>query len=482
MNRSQFLKTGGLVGAGIVLHPGLQLHASPAAPAGIPSFPAFPVVRRAIGERHFSSPAIEEAIATFDKKVANRELAWLFNNCFPSTLDTTVTYKTVDGKPDTYVITGDIDAMWMRDSSAQVWPYLAFAKKDQKLHDLIAGVINRQTSYILKDSYANAFYNDPAEQGEWKTDVTDMKPGVHERKWEIDSLCYPVRLAWHFWKTTGDTSVFTDNQKLALRTILKTFRDQQRKGSDGPYHFERNTAHATDTLSMAGFGNPVNPVGLICSAFRPSDDATVFPFLVPSNFFAVKSLEQAAEIAGTIYKDELLVKELKALALEVKNALAKYAVVTHPKYGKVYAFEVDGFGNHYLMDDANVPSLLAMPYLGTVSSTDPVYLNTRKMVLSSANPFYYSGTAAAGIGGPHVGKDMIWPMSLIIRGLTSKDDTEIAYCVEKLRTTHADTGFMHESFHKDDPKNFTRSWFAWANTLFGEFLWKVYTERPHLLK
>ena len=475
MKRSSFIRNSAIVGAGLLIKPKL-FAGSPIAGS------AFPVVRVAADKRHFSSPAIEDAISRFDKGVANRELAWLFNNCFPNTLDTTVTHQTLDGRPDTYVITGDIDAMWLRDSTAQVWPYLPFAAKDKQLHNLIAGVVNRQTTCILKDPYANAFYNDPAKQGEWKSDMTDMKPGVHERKWEIDSICYPIRLAYHFWKTTGDESIFNDKQQLALRTILKVFKDQQRKESDGPYKFQRTTNHATDTLSMGGYGNPVNPVGLICSAFRPSDDATVFPFLIPSNFFAVKSLEQAAEIATRVYKDQSLATELSALATEVKQALVKHAVTVHPKYGKVYAFETDGFGNHYLMDDANIPSLLAMPYLGTVSASDPVYINTRKMVLSEANPFYYSGTAAAGVGGPHVGKDMVWPMSIIIRGMTSRDDKEIKSCLETLRKTHAGTGFMHESFHKDDAAKFTRSWFAWANTLFGEFCWKVFLEKPYLLK
>ncbi len=472
MKRRTFVQTTGLLGAGMLLNRFSFAQQKP----------GFPVVRVAADKRHFSSKVIEEAIATFGKNVKNQEIAWLFGNCFPNTLDTTVTHTTIDGQPDTYVITGDIDAMWMRDSTAQVWPYLAFVNKDESLKKLVAGVINRQARYILKDPYANAFYNDENKQGEWKTDHTDMKPGVHERKWEIDSLCYPIRLAWHYWKTTGDLSVFTPAWKEAASAVLKVFREQQRKTSDGPYKFQRTTPHATDTLSMSGYGNPVNPVGLICSSFRPSDDATVYSFLVPSNFFAVKSLVQCAEICNKIYKDNKMANDMTALANEVKQALAKHAVVNHPIHGKVYAYEVDGFGNAYLMDDANIPSLLAMPYLDTVPAADPVYINTRKLVLSKTNPFFYSGTAASGIGGPHVGKDMIWPMAIIIRGMTSRNDREIADCIETLRKTHAGTGFMHESFHKDNPAKFTRSWFAWANTLFGEFLWKVYTERPHLLK
>ncbi len=471
MNRRSFIQNTSLVSAGLIFNK-VEAFASSS---------DFPMVRIPAAQRHFSSVSVENAISTFKKNVANKELGWLFENCFPNTLDTTVYHEMKNGKPDTYVITGDIDAMWLRDSSAQVWPYLQFVKDDLPLKHLIAGVINRQSACILKDPYANAFYNDPEKRGEWAKDHTDMKPGVHERKWEIDSLCYPIRLAYNYWKITGDTSPFDANWKQAIATTLQVFKDQQRKESNGSYKFQRTTPFATDTLPMNGYGYPVNPVGLICSAFRPSDDATVFSFLIPSNFFAVTSLKEAAEMVDVIAKDKSLCNQLLSLAKEVENALKEHAVITHKTYGKVYAYEVNGFGSYNLMDDANVPSLLALPYLGALKNTDPVYQNTRKLILSKSNPFFFKGSAGEGIGGPHVGQDMIWPMAIIIRGLTSNNDAEIKTCIDMLRKTHGDTGFMHESFHKDDPKNFTRKWFAWANTLFGEFLWKVYREKPSLL-
>ena len=443
----------------------------------------FPTVRVAPEKRHFQSPAIEAAISEFQNHVADPELGWLFNNAFPNTLDTTVTLETKDGRPETYVITGDIDAMWLRDSSAQVWPYLKFAGRDPKLKQLIAGVINKQTQFVLKDPYANAFFDDPAQVSEWKSDRTDMKPGVHERKWEIDSLCYPIRLAYNYWKTTGDTAPFDANWNRAIGATLQTFREQQRRENRGPYRFQRNTPNATDTQPMSGYGYPVNPVGLISSAFRPSDDATIFSFLIPSNFFAVVSLREAAEMQEALPTgDKKLATELRALASEVETALQKYAIVDHPKYGKIYAFEVDGFGGHLLLDDANVPSLLSLPYLGAVKSDDPIYQNTRRFVLSTDNPFFYKGSAAEGIGGPHVGQDMIWPMAITMRALTSHDEGEIRAAIAMLKTTHANTGFMHETFNKNDPAKFSRSWFAWANTLFGELLWKTYQEKPELLK
>lgn len=472
MKRRNFIKNTSLLGAGML--------ASKVSFAAAPA--DFPVVRVAASERHFRSKAVDAAIKTFQSKVKNPELTWLFENCFPNTLDTTVYYKEEQGRPDTYVITGDIDAMWLRDSSAQVWPYLQFVNEDKPLKNLIAGVINHQTKCILKDPYANAFYGDPQKVGEWKSDHTEMRPGVHERKWEIDSLCYPVRLAFHYWKKTGDKAPFDAEWKNSIAAILKTFKEQQRKETKGPYKFQRQTPHPTDTLPMGGYGFPVKPVGLIVSSFRPSDDATIFPFLIPSNFFAVVSLKQAAEMVTALHNDNALATELLALAKEVETAIQQHGVVTHPKYGKIYAFEVDGFGGAYMMDDSNVPSLLSLPYLGAVDKNDPIYQNTRKFVLSADNPYYFIGKAGEGIGGPHAGQDMIWPMSLSIRALTSENKDEIKYCIDTLRKTHGGKGFMHESFHKDDPNNFTRAWFAWSNTLFGELLWRTYHEMPELLK
>lgn len=441
----------------------------------------FPQVRVPENQRNFNSKIVEKAIEEFQKNVKNEELGWLFNNCFPNTLDTTVTFSEDNGEPDTYVITGDIDAMWLRDSSAQVWPYMQFTDEDKKIKKLIAGVINRQTFYVNKDPYANAFYNDPNKRGEWESDQTEMLPGVHERKYEIDSLCYPIRLAFNYWKTTGDTTPFDADWLKAIDKIYNVFKDQQKKDGRGPYSFQRVTSKATDTRALKGYGYPVNPVGLICSAFRPSDDATVFSFLIPSNFFAVVSLRQAAEMIKKLHSDDNFADKLNSLADEVEQALKKYATVEHEKYGKIYAFEVDGYGNHLLMDDANVPSLLSLPYLGAIDVNEEIYQNTRKFIWSLDNPFFFKGKAAEGVGGPHVGLEMIWPMATTMYGMTSQNDEEILECIKTLKSTHANTGFMHETFHIDDPKNFTRSWFAWANTLFGEFMWKIYKEKPEIL-
>lgn len=472
MKRRDFLISSGLVSAGALFMPKSVLG----------NTPNFISQRPPLEKRNFVSTEVERVIAEVKASIKNPELAWMFENCFPNTLDTTVTHYEKNGKPYTYVITGDIDAMWLRDSTAQIWPYLQLVNNDAKLKRLVQGVVNKQTEYVHLDPYANAFYDDPAKKGEWESDRTTMKPGVHERKWEIDSLCYVIRLAHGYWKATGDGSLFDSYWQDAMKLIVKTFREQQRINGKGPYSFTRNTEVPTDTQYGRGFGNPTKKVGLIHSMFRPSDDSTFYPFLVSSNMFAVVSLHQLAEIFSTVVKDETFAGECITFAAEVDQALKKYAVGEHPEFGKVYPLEVDGFGNKLFMDDANVPNILSLPYLGYCTTEDPVYKNSRRFSLSHSNPWFHEGKYAKGIGGPHIGEDKIWPLGLVMQSITSNDDKEILYCLKTLKNTHAGTGFMHESFNVNDPKDFSRSWFAWANTLFGELILKLYNENKQILK
>jgi meiotically up-regulated gene 157 (Mug157) protein len=432
-------------------------------------------------DRRFQSEAVEQFIAQTRARIADPELARLFYNCFPNTLDTTVEPGTFEGKPDTVVITGDIPAMWQRDSSAQVWPYLDLAKKDERLRSLIEGVIRRQARHILIDPYANAFMADlNAPALEWsRKDDTEMKQGVGERKYELDSLCYPIRLAHGYWKKTGGTQPFDAQWQDAMRVVVRTMREQQRKNGPGPYHFHRLASTPTETLGEKGFGNPVKPNGLIASGFRPSDDACIFPFLVPSNLFAVTALRQLVEMAGAILHDNALAHDASSLADEVEAALRQHAIAETPQ-GAIWAYEVDGFGGRVLMDDANVPSLLALPYLES-SPDAPLYARTRAFVWSDRNPWFFRGTAGEGIGGPHEGAAMIWPMSQTIYALTSNSADEIRSALRMLKIGSAGSGFIHESYFKDDAKNFTRSWFAWANTLFGELIVHLVEKFPYVL-
>jgi meiotically up-regulated gene 157 (Mug157) protein len=446
-----------------------------------------PSGRPAMADRKFRSVAVEEFLTSTVRLIGDPALAILFTNCFPNTLDTTVEPGTFDGKPDTTVITGDIAAMWLRDSSAQVWPYLPLAAKDPALRHLLEGVIRRQTRCLLIDTYANAFMADlHAPPLPWSVhDKTEMRQGVGERKYELDSLCYPIRLAHGYWKQTGDTSPFDAAWQKAMFAIVQTMQVQQRKHGMGPYVFQRESEVATESLPNDGHGNPVKPVGLIASGFRPSDDACIFPFLVPSNLFAVRALTQLAEMANAILHDASLANQAQSLAEEVRLALQQYALAPTPS-GTIWAYEVDGYGSRLLMDDANVPSLLALPYLD--ASPDPaLYTRTRAFAWSEQNPWFFRGKAGEGTGGPHKGEDMIWPMSQIIYALTAPSsggdaNAEIRHALTMLKNSAAGTGFMHESYNRNDAAIFTRSWFAWANTLFGELIATLARERPELLR
>jgi len=432
-------------------------------------------VRPVLSARCFTSAAVEDRMNEIASGIADRDLARLFLNCFPNTLDTTVTYgKDGEGRPDTYVITGDIDAMWLRDSAAQVWPYLPLAREDGALRDMIAGVVNRQARSILLDPYANAFYRDPV-FGYWKNDQTEMKPGVHERKWELDSPAYFFRISHGYWAMTGDVSPFDRQWLEAVERVLVLLRIEQ--SGDGevpgsPYTFSRGGNEVPNDRRKR--------CGLVRCAFRPSDDVVEWPFLVPANAMMAVALRDVSELLKTLGHAGPAAGASR-IAEEIRRALETEAVLIHPRHGEIWVYETDGHGNHNLMDDANAPSLLSLPYLGFCPRNDPRYLRTRAFCLGRDNPHYVSGTAGAGIGSPHTGPGTIWPMSLIMQALTSDDEGEILCCLRILKSTHAGTGFMHESFVANDPNRFTRPWFAWANTLFGELVAGLYHARPALL-
>ena len=475
MHRRKFIKTTGTAA--------LSLSTFNLAGAGI-FMPGEPFIsqRPLFAKRNFTSKAVEAKIAEVKAAMADPELAWMFENCYPNTLDTTVEMGVLNGKADTFVITGDIHAMWLRDSTAQVWPYMPLINADDDLKLLIQGLINRQASCVLLDPYANAFNKDATQSADWNDDEPKMRPGLHERKYEIDSLCYVMRLAHEYWKRTGDISLFDENWKRAMKMIVTTFRTEQRLYGESPYYFIRKTSAMIDAPVFGGTGRPIRPTGMICSMFRPSDDATLFPFLVPSNLFAMQELRHIADIFKNKLNDETFAAECSALALEIEKGISKFAITPHLGFGEIYAYEVDGFGNHVFMDDANVPSLMSLAYLGIHQPGDEIYQNTRKFLLSGNNPYFLQGKAAEGQASPHTGKNNIWPMGIILRAMTSTDDNEILKCLKMLKTTHAGTGFIHESFNKDDATKFSRSWFAWANTLFGEMIIKIYDERKSLLK
>ncbi len=473
MRRRTFIRTSAIAAAGLSLT---------TRDFAIISSPGFESKRPPLKKRTFVSDAVEAFVSQVKKDIPNAEIGWLFENCFPNTLDTTIRYSEVGGKPDTFVITGDIPAMWLRDSTCQVWPYLQLMNEDTKLKKLIQGLINRQMNSVLLDPYANAFLFDKNEKSQWLSDHTSMQPGVHERKFEVDSLCYVIRLSHGYWKATGDISLFDENWHKAMKRIIEVFRRQQkRKGNNPEYAFTRNSDIPTETLANSGNGRIVNPVGLICSPFRPSDDATTFQFLIPSNFLALQCLRNLDRIYHKHFPNDSLINEIGDLSSDLFSALSQYGVVNHQLYGKVYAYEVDGFGSFVLQDEPNIPNLISLPYLGCVPNNDQIYQNTRKFIFSNSNPYYLKGIAAEGIGSPHTPPNYIWHLGIMMRALTSENMNEIANCIKMLKTTHAGTGFMHEGFDKDKPSNFTRPWFSWANSLFGELIVKTWKSSPELL-
>lgn len=400
------------------------------------------------------------------------KLAKMFRNCFLNTIETTI--KVLEDS-STFLITGDIPAMWLRDSSAQVRQYIPFIKEDESLRKIVAGLVKRQIKYILIDPYANAFHETPWDHPQSK-DITELNSWVWERKYEVDSLCYPIQLAYLYWKETNQQDIFDLSFKDAVQLIIYTWEKEQRHMQESTYRFTRPRTGFYDTIHNNGMGMPVNYTGMTWSGFRPSDDGCTFHYLIPSNMFACVVLGYMMEIADRIFKDEVLQQRAEKLQQEIYRGIQNYGTYLHPQYGRIYVYETDGFGNYNLMDDANVPSLMSIPYIGFVSKEDEIYKNTRRFILSKENPYYFEGKYSKGIGSRHTPENYIWCISLCMQALTSNNDNEIKDIVEALLSTDDDTCFMHEGFHADNPKEYSRPWFAWANSLFGELIYKLVKE------
>ncbi|MEK0317324.1 glycoside hydrolase family 125 protein [Cohnella sp. 56] len=412
--------------------------------------------------------AVRAELEAVEARLAHRpKLQRLFSNCYPNTLSTTV--KRMDDGT-TFVITGDIPAMWLRDSVEQVIHYVPLAKEDAELRGLIGGLISRHARCIRTDPYANAF-NERASGWHWSAgDRTEMSPWVWERKFELDSICFSMKLAYAYWKETGRADIFDAEFKEAMTTALSLWRTEQRHAAQSPYRFERDNGIEADTLVCGGLGSPVNDTGMVWSGFRPSDDACDFHYNVPSNMFLVVTLRRMREIAEFVYRDLGFERELARLEREVDRGIRLYGIYRHPEFGRIYAYETDGYGNYALLDDAGTPGLMSIPYIGYADASDPIYANTRRFALSTANSYYYEGAAAQGIGSPHTPPGYIWPIALAMQGLTSADAAEKLRMLALLEATDADTGFMHEGFHMDDPSQYTRDWFAWSNSLFAQLV------------
>ena len=416
-----------------------------------------------------------EVLAGLVGAVADRlgdRIADAVGRCMSDTLARTIT-RHPDGTA--FVITGDIPAMWLRDSTTQLAPFLHLVGADERLADTVAAVSRRQQSSILHDPYANAFNDGPTGAGH-RDRTGDLDGGqsawVWERKYEIDSLAYPVQLAHDLWCATGRTDHLERFGQVA-RTIVDLWRAEQRHHEGSPYTFERDDCPPSDTLVRDGRGPRVAYTGMTWAGFRPSDDACRYGYNVPGNALAAVALGHLGRIASDVLHDDALVTDAAALRSDLERGIREHGVVPGPRGEDVYAYEVDGRGGVLLADDANSPSLLSLPLLGWCAADDPLYTATRDLVLSDANPYYYRGSAAAGIGSPHTPAGHVWPIALAIQGLTSTDPDEARRLLDLILATDAGTGAVHESFHVDDPAVYTREWFSWANAMFCELALEV---------
>lgn len=403
------------------------------------------------------------------KFINNKKLYQTFLNCYESTAKTTTRFLDND---EVFIFTGDIPAMWLRDSSAQVVHYLPFVNEYKIIQDLIRGLIKRQMRYILIDPYANAF-NEEANGNRWDNDITKLTLWTWERKYEVDSLCYPVWLIHEYWGRTKDNIIFTEDTRNVFKIIVKLWEKEQRHDVFSDYSFIRICPTGTNVLPRNGKGEPTGYTGMTWSGFRPSDDACEYGYLIPSNMFAVVVLGYIEEFAK-LFDDLRLEREAAKLKYEIQTGIEKYGIVHDDEFGDIYAYETDGLGHYKLMDDANVPSLLSIPWFGYKSADDLIYNNTRRFILNKKNPYYFKGSYAEGIGSPHTPDQYIWHISLIMQGLTSEDNKEKEKILEMILNTDGGKNVMHEGFNCNNPAEYTREWFAWANSLFALSIMKLF--------
>jgi meiotically up-regulated gene 157 (Mug157) protein len=387
-----------------------------------------------------------------------------FQRCFASCWTTTLRR---DDRGGVFVGTGDIPAMWHRDTAGQLRPYL-IAAGDPEVREALVGASRRMAAGVLVDPYANALNDGPTGA---RADPYDRPaPGarVWERKYEVDSLASVLTFGYELWRVTGTTAHLGTGFATAATVIVDLWRTEQDHEAGSGYRFERLAGpFQGDTLARGGRGTPVGYTGMTWSGFRPSDDACTYGYLVPANAAAVTALNGLVHLADEGLVPAPLGIAALALAMDIAGGIERYGRVEGPD-GPVYAYEVDGLGAANLMDDANTPSLLALPLLGWCDRADPTYLRTRRFVLSEDNPYFFRGTRAAGVGSPHTPERYVWPIALCVQALTALSRTESVELYRTLLRTDAGTGLMHESLDVDDPAGFTRSWFSWANSTFAE--------------
>ncbi|KAK3400649.1 hypothetical protein B0T20DRAFT_404950 [Sordaria brevicollis] len=474
--------------------------------------------------RTFNSSIIESFITNLSSTITDPDLYRLFQNTYTNTLDTAIKWhgsaSNNSAEELTFIITGDINAMWLRDSANQLasyFPFLSPSTSRDSLASLYRGVVNLQARYLLTSPFCNSF-QPPSESGippasnsaaSSDTVFPPYDPNkVFECKYELDSLASFLQISAQYWLATNDTAFFGKFQWLdALSIVLKTAKGMMTptysadgKVLDSPYTFTRMTTRTTETLANDGLGSPVaRDTGLIRSAFRPSDDSTLHQFLIPSNMMFAQYAGEVSSIVSSLSSISEpgvktppagLAEELADLAKSLRAAIRRHGVVTiltlnstGREVESLYAYEVDGFGSWSLMDDANLPSLLSAPLFGYLNASDGLYRNTRARILGNyTNPYMMHGPVINAVGGPHAGPGMAWPMGSIVRIMTSEDDEEIYTTLKELVGSTDGLGLIHESVNTFDATRWTREWFSWANGLFGQMIWDLSQRKPGLLK
>lgn len=469
----------------------------------------YPFMRPAPKCRTFKSDAVEYLIQDLKKKIEDPDLSRLIENCLPNTLDTTILWhvSTLNKKDNvdiaqSFVVTGDIHAEWLRDSARQLSVYQPFLKYDENLKELIKGAINTQAYYLISSPYCNAFHPPPdsgVKRGNTAMDQVFPRPDwkhVFECKYELDSLASFLTLSNEYYTNSGgDTSFVSKLWLKAYERLLIVLKRESQPSFDKEtgqplhfyYSFQRQTNIGSETLPLGGVGNPVNfETGLIRSAFRPSDDSCILQFFIPANLHMLTELKKVSKnlFNGDTKIWSSMIETTNDFIKNIEFGIDKFGIVDHPIWGKVYAYEVDGYGSSIFMDDANLPSLLSLPDMGYLDTNDEVYQNTRKMILSkNGNPYYLTGLHFEGIGGPHIGIHNAWPMSLLVKIRTTDNDDEILKSLKFIMDNTANLGLMHESvqINSRNGNDYTRPWFAWCNSEFGKTILYLAKNKPHLI-
>ncbi|KAI1372104.1 glycoside hydrolase family 125 protein [Hypoxylon crocopeplum] len=453
--------------------------------------------------RTFNSSLIEDAINRMKDEIYDDDLFRLFENTFPNTLDTAIKWRGVAANNSeeelAFVITGDINAMWIRDSSNQIAPYKTVLKDaTNDIASVFRGVINLQARYLIISPYCNAFQPPPESNmpPDYNGGIYSVTPSydrnvVFTCNFELDDFGGFLQLSHDYYTATGDVDFFGKFQWIAAVQSILAASDAMRRPTYGPdgewirpaYTFQSQTMSASGTLGNNGMGSPVNDTGMVRSPFRPSDDSALFDFQIPANMMLSRYLQSTSEIMERLPNaPKGLTQEMRNMASDIKAAVDHWGIVTAPNGQKIFAYEVDGFGGQNLMDDANIPSLLSAPFLGYVDKNDTVYQNTRAFVLSRSNPWWCAGPYINAVGSPHIRPGAAWPMAAIMRAMTSDDDGEIVTAVKEVLRTTDGYGLIHESVDSFDTSNWTRQWFTWANGLFGQMIMDLADRKPHILK